>query len=88
MYIDGDIFITEGGVLERFSSGKNDGWEAKKLPDTLLRKAATATLVAGQGERRKGTVFTFDRGPWREIARERHVTLEGLAYSYVTLVRA
>ena len=32
MYIDGDIFITEGGVLERFSSGKNDGWEAKELP--------------------------------------------------------
>jgi hypothetical protein len=67
MYIDGDIFITEGGVLERFSSGKNDGWEAKELPDTLLRKAATATLVAGQGERRKGTVFTFDRENGRLI---------------------
>lgn len=33
-------------------------------------------------------VFTFDRGPWREIARERHATPEGLQYSYVTLVRA
>src|SRR3954468_17392566 len=32
-------------------------------------------------------VFTFDRSPWREIARERYVTPEGLEYSYVRLVR-
>jgi dihydrofolate reductase len=32
-------------------------------------------------------VFTFDRSGWRETARERHETPEGLAYSYVTLER-
>jgi dihydrofolate reductase len=32
-------------------------------------------------------VFQFNRSGWREIAREGHVTPEGLAYSYVTLVR-
>ena len=32
-------------------------------------------------------VFIFDRSGWREVARERHRTPEGLAYSYVTLVR-
>jgi dihydrofolate reductase len=31
--------------------------------------------------------FDFDRSVWREIAREDHVTPDGLAYSYVTLVR-
>jgi dihydrofolate reductase len=31
--------------------------------------------------------FTFDRALWREIAREAHTTPDGLAYSYVTLVR-
>lgn len=31
--------------------------------------------------------FDFDRSNWREIARQDHVTPEGLAYSYVTLVR-
>lgn len=31
--------------------------------------------------------FTFDRGAWNEIARERHATPEGLGYSYVTLSR-
>jgi|ERR1051326_71549 dihydrofolate reductase len=33
-------------------------------------------------------LFSFDRAGWREIARERHQTPDGLAYSYVTLVRA
>jgi dihydrofolate reductase len=32
-------------------------------------------------------VFTFDRSGWKEIARERHTTPDGLAYSYVTLER-
>lgn len=31
--------------------------------------------------------FAFDRGAWREIAHEDHATPDGLAYSYVTLVR-
>ncbi len=30
--------------------------------------------------------FNFDRGAWRETAREDHVTPEGLAFSYVTLL--
>ena len=31
--------------------------------------------------------FEFDRKDWNEIARERHETPEGLAYSFVTLTR-
>jgi dihydrofolate reductase len=31
--------------------------------------------------------FAFDKNGWREIAREDHATPDGLAYSYVTLVR-
>ncbi|MEO7053443.1 MAG: dihydrofolate reductase [Rhizomicrobium sp.] len=31
--------------------------------------------------------FDFDKSGWREIAREDHITPDGLAYSYVTLVR-
>ena len=31
--------------------------------------------------------FVFDRTKWREMAREDHVTPDGLAYSYVTLTR-
>ena len=32
--------------------------------------------------------FEFDCSGWKEIAREDHVTPDGLAYSYITLVRA
>ena len=31
--------------------------------------------------------FALDREDWREIARERHATQDGLSFSYVTLVR-
>ena len=61
VYIDGDMYVIDGGVLERYVSGANDGWEAKDLPDGLLREQPSASLVAGQGDRRKGTVFTYDR---------------------------
>jgi dihydrofolate reductase len=33
------------------------------------------------------TVFHLDRAGWRETARERHETADGLGYSYVTLER-
>jgi dihydrofolate reductase len=32
-------------------------------------------------------VFSFDREAWREVAREEHVTPDGLSFSYVTLTR-
>ena len=31
--------------------------------------------------------FDLDKSGWREIAREDHATADGLAYSYVTLIR-
>ncbi len=67
MYIDGDMFVVDGGVLERFASGKSDGWEPKDVPDGLLREQPSASLVAGQGDRREGTVFTYDREHARMI---------------------
>jgi dihydrofolate reductase len=32
-------------------------------------------------------IFEFDRSGWKEDKRERHLTPDGLAYSYVTLTR-
>ena len=31
--------------------------------------------------------FSFDRGPWRAIAREDHVTEDGTPFRYLTLIR-
>jgi len=68
VYIDGDIFITEGGVLERFVSGKSEGWVVGDAKDQLLRPTSAVTLVAGAGERRDGTVYAFDRRNARILA--------------------
>jgi len=32
-------------------------------------------------------VFSFEREAWREVARQEHVTPDGLSFSYVTLTR-
>src|SRR6478672_5240676 len=33
LYIDGDMFVAEGGVLERFTAGKSGGWGPQALKD-------------------------------------------------------
>jgi len=68
MYIDGDIFIVEGGLLERFTSGKSDGWVVGDPQDQLLRPTTTVDLVTGSGERRTGTIYAFDRRNARILA--------------------
>jgi hypothetical protein len=68
MYIDGDVFITENGLLERFTSGKADGWEAGTPADELLRPEPRLDLVVGAGDRREGTVYAFDPRSSRVLA--------------------
>ncbi len=68
LYIDGDIFVTEGGVLERFASGKSDGWEPDQPGDGLLREPPTVDLASGFGGRREGTVFAYDQPNARLVA--------------------
>lgn len=68
MYIDGDIFIVESGLLERFTSGRSDGWVVGDPEDQLLRPTTTVDLVTGSGERRTGTIYAFDRRNARILA--------------------
>ncbi len=68
MYIDGDVFITEAGILERFTRGKSDGWEAGAPEDQLLRPASDLILVAGTGDQREGVVYAFDSRNDRVLA--------------------
>jgi hypothetical protein len=68
MYIDGDIFITEAGALERFTRGKSDGWEAGSPEDELLRPAPDLILVTGTGDSRDGVAYAYDRRSDRILA--------------------
>jgi dihydrofolate reductase len=45
-------------------------------------------LTEVHGDFAGDAVFIIDRSEWREVGREDHATPDGLAYSYVTLVRA
>ncbi|MGZ8514402.1 MAG: hypothetical protein ACXW4H_04620, partial [Candidatus Limnocylindrales bacterium] len=68
IYVDGDLFAADGGALDRFFSGKNDGWEAAAPGDTLLRPAPTYSIVAGDSDRRVGDLYAFDRPNNRIVA--------------------
>jgi hypothetical protein len=67
-YVDGDMFVIDGGAVVRFVSGKDNGWEAGAPVDTLLRAAPTYSLISGAGERRVGNVYAFDRPNARIVA--------------------
>ncbi len=71
IYIDGDVFVADDGLLERFSSGANDGWEWTPPDDALVRPDPRVTLLAGVGERRKGLIYAYDRDNARVIASEK-----------------
>ena len=68
VYVDGDLFAADGGALDRFVSGKNDGWDAAAPQDTLLRPAPTYSIVTGGTDRRVGDLYAFDRPNGRIVA--------------------
>jgi dihydrofolate reductase len=69
---DNDVFVIGGAEIYR----------------AALRQADRIELTEVHGDIAGDAVFIFDRAPWREVAREDHVSADGLAYSFVTLERA
>jgi hypothetical protein len=68
LYIDGDLFVTEDGTLERFTSGKDNGWKADAPDDSLLRPTPKYNLVVGGTDSRTGVVYAYDKPSGRVIA--------------------
>jgi hypothetical protein len=68
LYIDGDIFAIENGKVERFVSGRTDGWEAGSPGDELLRKAPVYELISSGADRRTGRLYAWDPGNRRVVA--------------------
>jgi dihydrofolate reductase len=66
-----DVMVIGGGEIYRQALARAD------------RIELTEVQRAFEGDAH----FDFDKSGWREIARENHATADGLAYSYVTLVR-
>jgi hypothetical protein len=68
MYIDGDIYVTENGLLDRYTSGKSDGWEPSTPGDDLLRPTSNVTLLTGSGGRNDGRIYAYDKANARVLA--------------------
>jgi hypothetical protein len=68
LYIDGNMYIAEGGLLERFTRGNSDGWEWEPPEDQLLRKDPNVILVTGSGDPSEGTVYAYDQANGRILA--------------------
>jgi hypothetical protein len=67
LYIDGDIFAIEQGQIERFVSGRTDGWEAESPEDELLRSPPVYELIASGTDRRTGRLYGWDPGNRRIV---------------------
>jgi hypothetical protein len=62
LYIDGDIWVADDGLIERYVSGRDDGWRSGDPGDALLRPAPAFGLVASGSPRRQGRIYGWD-GP-------------------------
>src|SRR3954465_12020990 len=67
-FVDGDIFVADGGQLLRFVGGKAGGWDPKEPKDTSLRPAPVFSLLASGTARREGEIYGFDKPNGRVIA--------------------
>jgi hypothetical protein len=68
LYIDGDIWAADGGVIRRFVSGRDDGWRTEELPDTIVRPDVAFDRIASGSTRRVGTLYGYDRSNARLVA--------------------
>jgi len=68
LYIDGDIWAADGGTIERFVGGRDDGWRAAGPGDTLLRSAPSYTLIGSGDAKRTGVIYGYDRPNARFVA--------------------
>ena len=71
MYIDGDIYLSSAGQVERFSAGQIDGWQPVDPGDLLLRDAPRYTALASTTGRREGPIYAYDEANDRVIAFEK-----------------
>ena len=68
LYIDGDIWLADGGRLLRVVNGQSEGWSAADPGDAIIRPVPRYTLVASGSARREGHIYGFDATNQRVVA--------------------
>ena len=68
LYIDGDIWVADGGQVLRLVGGKAEGWEAAVPGDETLRGDPSYTRLTSGSPRREGTIYGYDPKNQRVVA--------------------
>src|SRR3990170_3599086 len=68
LFIDGDIWVVDGGEIVRFAGGREEGWSAEDPGDLVLRDAPVYERVTSGPIRREGRLYGWDRESARVIA--------------------
>ena len=68
MLIDGDIYVSENGVLNRYVDGASQGWKLGDPGDEILRGAPKYTLLTTYTARDTGLIYAYDRANERIVA--------------------
>ena len=68
MYIDGDLYVADAGLVERFTGGRGSSWAPAAPPDALLRPEPAYRLIASPFGKGEGTMYGYDPGSDRIVA--------------------
>ena len=68
MYIDGEVYLADGGLIERFVGGRSGDWALAPPGDDALRPIRRYTLIDSPDPRREGTLYVFDGANARVMA--------------------
>jgi hypothetical protein len=68
MYIDGDVWVADGGQILRLVSGNSAGWTAAAPGDSVVRGTPAYRIIASASDRRTGTIYGYDRDHQRVVA--------------------
>ncbi len=60
MFIDGEIYLADGGLVERFVGGRSGDWALAQPGDDALRPTRRYTLISSPDPRREGSLYVYD----------------------------
>ncbi len=68
MYIDGDIWLAEGGNILRLAGGNSAGWAPALPGDDVIRPVPSYRLITSGSAKREGNLYAWDPANARVIA--------------------
>ncbi len=71
MYVDGDVFLADGGSLVRLENGSEAEWKPGEAGDEVLPAARDYRFVSSPAARGEGVLYAFDVANQRLVAFEK-----------------